>query len=114
MSEHNVLRQGTLSKLGGKQKDKWQHRDVELSITDGLVWATGWGLRQQLLPAQIVSVSHYEDAENAFEVESHAEWKAGKVYKFKAESDLECQVWMQEIQRCIDVYNAFQAFGSRA
>jgi hypothetical protein len=118
-----VVRKGTLSKLGGKQKDKWQTRYVELSIGGGLKCSSGSALRDivsgslQLSPAQIVSVSHYADigVDHAFEVVSLA--KAGKVYKFKAESGADCNAWIQGIRDCIDahrvIYLPLEAFTSR-
>ena len=110
-----VVRKGTLSKLGGKQKDKWQRRDVEVSIEGGIRWSSGsvlrdivsatWSGSQQLSPAQIVSVSHRADIDvNVFQVVSRV--KAGKVYKFEAESEPDCKAWMQGIQDCIDANRA--------
>lgn len=105
-------RAGTLSKLGGKQKDTWQLRIVKLSFRDGLTWSSGWFMldmiasgSQQLLPAEIVSVSLCVDigVENAFEVVSRV--KGNKVYKFKAESEEDCKAWVWEIQQCIDAHS---------
>ena len=115
---HPLSKLGKLGKLGGKQKDKWQRRDVEVSIEGGIRWSSGsvlrdivsatWSGSQQLSPAQIVSVSHRADIDvNArrtyvFQVVSRV--KAGKVYKFKAESEAESEAWIEAIQNCIDAH----------
>ena len=112
---HPLSKLGKLDKLGGKQKDKWQRRDVEVSIEGGIRWSSEsvlrdivsatWSGSQQLSPAQIVSVSHRADIDvNVFQVVSRV--KAGKVYKFKAESEPDCKAWMQGIQDCIDANRA--------
>ena len=106
-----LSRASTLSKLGGIFKNKWEPRDVRLCIRGGLTWPSGSTLRgivsgsQQLSPAQIVSVSHRADiGVSVFQVVSRV--KAGKVYKFKAESEPDCKAWMQGIQDCIDANRA--------
>jgi hypothetical protein len=48
---------------------------------------------------------------NVFQVVSRV--KAGKVYKFKAESEPDCKAWMQGIQDCIDANRAARG-GARA
>eukprot|EP01046_Picozoa_sp_COSAG06_P012766 COSAG06_NODE_759_length_12508_cov_9.809171_11_plen_378_part_00 len=112
---HPLSKLGKLGKFGGKQKDKLQRRDVEVSIEGGIIWSSGsvlrdivsatWSGSQQLSPAQIVSVSHRADIDvNVFQVVSRV--KAGKVYKFKAESEPDCKAWMQGIQDCIDANRA--------
>jgi hypothetical protein len=112
---HPLSKLGKLGKLGGKQKDKWQRRDVEVSIEGGIRWSSEsvlrdivsatWSGSQQLSPAQIVSVSHRADiGVSVFQVVSRV--KAGKVYKFKAESEPDCKAWMQGIQDCIDANRA--------
>jgi len=104
---------GTLSKRGGKHKDKWQDRFVQLSIRRGLKWSSGWSLLdiasdpQRLSPAQIVRVYKCVDDVNGFEVVSLA--KGGKTYKFKTESDTNRDTWVQGIQDCIAEYNRFSA-----
>ena len=105
-------KRGALRKLGGKQHDQWQPVEVELSASGGLSWTSGSasrdrlaGSQKTLTPEQMLSVAHYSDigVEHAFEVVSSA--KGGKVYKFSAESESECDEWMAAISSVIDLHN---------
>jgi len=101
-----VLRQGTLRKLGGKNKDRWDLVDVRLT-DGGLTWSSGstvkdraTGSQKILAPDQMVSCSIFSDigVQHAFEIVS----KAGKVYKFAATSDKECDAWILALSELID------------
>ena len=95
---------GSLRKLGGKNKDKWQ--DVEATLSEsGMAWTLGSGLRDTLAGAQrelpldsILSVNIWSDIgiEHGFEVASTV--KGGKVYKFCAADDATRDRWMDAIE----------------
>lgn len=100
-----VARHGKLTKLGGKQKDKWQEIDAHLSSAIGLSWTLGSALQDRvagsqktLAPKQLLSAAYYSEigTEFAFEVVSTA--KGGKVYKFAASSDTERDDWINAIE----------------
>ena len=48
-----MLKQGTLRKLGGKDKDTWEPREFELT-SEGLCWAAKAGSRRTLAAQDIV------------------------------------------------------------
>ena len=105
-------KRGALRKLGGKQHDQWQPVEVELSASGGLSWTSGSasrdrlaGSQKTLTPEQMLSVAYYSDigVEHAFEVVSSA--KGGKVYKFSADSESDCDGWMAAISGMIDLHN---------
>jgi hypothetical protein len=101
-----AARHGKLTKLGGKQKDKWQDVDAQLSSSVGLSWTSGSALRDRsrgsqktLAPEQLSSAAVWSDIgiEFAFEVVSTA--KGGKIYKFAAQSDDDRDGWVDAIDK---------------
>jgi hypothetical protein len=88
-----VIKKGSLKKLGGKAKDKWQDREVHLSARQ-ITWDKG-GLQA----AEISSVAVWSALDMpegyGFEIASHV--KGGKVYKFVAATEPERGSWMDSI-----------------
>jgi len=112
-TDTKTSKRGTLRKLGGKQHDQWQPVEVELSASGGLSWTSGSasrdhvaGSQKALMPEQMLSVAHYSDigVEHAFEMASSA--KGGKVYKFSAGSESDCDEWMAAISDVIGLHNS--------
>ena len=106
-------KRGTLSKLSGKQRDSWRPVEVELNAADGLSWTSGSasrdrmaGSQQVLAPHQMLSVAVWSEigVEHAFEVVSSV--KNGKVYKFAAESEEECDGWIAAIDSVVAAQGA--------
>ena len=98
---------GTLQKLGGKEKDKWQEVDC---VVDGrgLSWTSGSVLRdrvagsQKTVPASdIQAVGYWSEIGVEFGFEVSTTVKGGKVYKFTAAADAERDNWISQIGRLI-------------
>ena len=103
-----MIKQGELTKLGGKQKDKWENRHFELSAT-GLSWKSGAaaaGKTTRLAAQDIEAVSIWGDigVHHAFEIITKV--KSGKVYKLSAQSDGERDSWMSAIGSVINDFAA--------
>ena len=108
-TDAGMIKQGELTKLGGKKKDKWESRHFELSAT-GLSWKSGAAARAgktTMLAAQdIEAVSIWGDigVHHAFEIITKV--KSGKVYKLSAQSDGERDSWMSAIGSVINDFAA--------
>ena len=103
-----MIKQGELTKLGGKKKDKWESRHFELSAT-GLSWKSGAaaaGKTTRLAAQDIEAVSIWGDigVHHAFEIITKV--KSGKVYKLSAQSDGERDSWMSAIGSVINDFAA--------
>ena len=72
---YRIVKKGTLKKLGGKAKDKWQDREVSLSARQ-MTWDKGG-----LLAAEIGSVSVWSGLDMpegfGFEIATFADLAAG-------------------------------------
>eukprot|EP01052_Picozoa_sp_SAG31_P064070 SAG31_NODE_22951_length_514_cov_1.231325_1_plen_127_part_10 len=107
--DRSIIKAGDLSKLGGKQKNKWENRHFQLSAS-GLSWKSGTaGKGEQLLAAaDIEAVAIWSDigVHHAFEIATKV--KSGKVYKFNAKDDEERDAWMAAIGTVIQDFRVVE------
>lgn len=103
------LKQGTLHKLGGRGKDKWEARQFELTQT-GLTWAAP-ATPAGLGAGEIASVRASGDVAGkpSFVVASNV--KGGKEYKLCAASAEERDAWVSTIEALIHPDPALLASG---
>ena len=102
-----LLWAGTLQKQSGKEGGRWEEIEAELTGGRGLTWSpprARKSTRQKMLkPEELISAAPWSElgsgVEHAFEIVSTA--KGGKVYRFAARSDAECDALVDAIMRLV-------------
>ena len=94
-----TAKQGSLLKLGGRNKDKWEPRDFSAE-NGGLVWSAKNAAENVLSSTEMVGVQPTAGTTADFDLRTNV--KGGKTYKLRAPSATSRSEWVSALEELIE------------
>eukprot|EP01043_Picozoa_sp_COSAG02_P002632 COSAG02_NODE_62_length_43372_cov_14.404710_2_plen_332_part_00 len=94
-----TTKQGSLLKLGGRNKDKWEPRDFKAE-SGGLVWSAKNAAENVLSSTEMIGVQPTAGTTADFELRTNV--KGGKTYKLRAPSASARSEWLSALGELIE------------